>query len=124
MGQREVVAFLITKLPPSLVSACRGPENLQELMCGPRQIEKLELVATARLESEVIRGEGDGERNRVFAEAFSKKPEFLSFYRSMQAYSKSLGGAATTLVLDPAISRPAQLHTEKQMKYRGWRIYG
>jgi membrane protease subunit HflC len=62
----------------------------------------VELVSKARRESEIIRGEGDGERNRVFAEAFSKDPEFFSFYRSMQAYAKSLGGTATTLVLDPA----------------------
>jgi modulator of FtsH protease HflC len=62
----------------------------------------VELVSKARRESEIVRGEGDGERNRVFAEAFSKDPEFFSFYRSMQAYAKSLGGAATTLVLDPA----------------------
>jgi membrane protease subunit HflC len=64
--------------------------------------EYVELVSTARRESEIIRGEGDAERNKVFAQAFSKDPEFFSFYRSMQAYSKSLGGAATTLVLDPA----------------------
>ena len=61
----------------------------------------VELVSKARRESEIIRGEGDGERNKVFAEAYSKDPEFFSFYRSMQAYSKSVGGAATTLVLDP-----------------------
>ena len=64
--------------------------------------EYVELVATARRESEIIRGEGDAERNRVFAEAYSKDPEFFSFYRSMQAYAKSLGGATTTFVLDPA----------------------
>jgi membrane protease subunit HflC len=62
----------------------------------------VELVSTARRESEIIRGEGDAERNKVFAEAYSKDPEFFSFYRSMQAYSNSLGGAATTWVLDPA----------------------
>jgi modulator of FtsH protease HflC len=63
--------------------------------------EYVELVATARRESEIIRGEGDAERNKVFAEAYSKDAEFFSFYRSMQAYAKSLGGAATTFVLDP-----------------------
>jgi modulator of FtsH protease HflC len=62
----------------------------------------VELVSKARRESEIVRGEGDGERNRVFAEAFSKDPEFFSFYRSMQAYTKSLGGTGTTLVLDPS----------------------
>lgn len=63
--------------------------------------EAVELVSKARRESEIIRGEGDAERNRTFAEAFSKDPEFFSFYRSMQAYGKSLGGTGTTLVLDP-----------------------
>jgi membrane protease subunit HflC len=63
--------------------------------------EAVELVSKARRESEIIRGGGDAERNRVFAEAFSKDPEFFAFYRSMQAYSKSLGGNDTTLVLDP-----------------------
>jgi membrane protease subunit HflC len=63
--------------------------------------EAVELVSKARRESEIIRGGGDAERNRVFAEAFSKDPEFFAFYRSMQAYAKSLGGNDTTLVLDP-----------------------
>jgi membrane protease subunit HflC len=63
--------------------------------------EAVELVAQARREGEITRGEGDGERNRVFAEAYQKDPEFFSFYRSMQAYAKSLADAATTLVLSP-----------------------
>jgi modulator of FtsH protease HflC len=59
------------------------------------------VLAEARRQSEVTRGEGDAERNRIFAEAFTKDPEFFSFYRSMQAYAKSLGGNGTTLVLKP-----------------------
>jgi membrane protease subunit HflC len=58
-------------------------------------------LAEARRQSEILRGEGDAERNKVFAEAFQKDPEFFSFYRSMQAYSKSLATDGTTLVLDP-----------------------
>jgi membrane protease subunit HflC len=60
----------------------------------------VELVSKASRESEIIRGRGDAERNRVFADAFVRDPEFFSFYRSMQAYAKSLRGANTTLVLD------------------------
>ena len=60
-----------------------------------------ERFADARRQSEVIRGEGEGERNRIFAEAFTKDPEFFAFYRSMQAYSKSLTSNGTTLVLKP-----------------------
>lgn len=60
-----------------------------------------EKFADARRQSEVIRGEGEGERNRIFAEAFQRDPEFFDFYRSMQAYAKSLTGAGTTMVLKP-----------------------
>ncbi len=60
-----------------------------------------EKFADAKRQSEVIRGEGEGERNRIFAEAFQKDPEFFDFYRSMQAYAKSLASSGTTLVLKP-----------------------
>ncbi len=61
----------------------------------------IERTANAQRQSEIIRGEGDAERNRVFAEAFTKDPEFFAFYRSMQAYSKALANGDTTMVLDP-----------------------
>jgi len=61
----------------------------------------VELLATAQRESEIIRGEGDAERNRTFAAAFGRDVEFFNFYRSMQAYTKSLAGTETTLVLTP-----------------------
>jgi modulator of FtsH protease HflC len=60
-----------------------------------------EKTADARRRSEIIRGEGDAERNRVFAEAFQKDPEFFSFYRSMQAYQRALANRDTTLVVSP-----------------------
>lgn len=60
-----------------------------------------ERIAQARKEAEIIRGEGDAERNRVFAEAFRQDPEFFAFYRSMQAYARSLTTQGTTLVLRP-----------------------
>jgi modulator of FtsH protease HflC len=58
-------------------------------------------VAEARKQSEIIRGQGDADRNAAFAKAFQQDPEFFAFYRSMQAYAKSLGSEGTTLVLDP-----------------------
>lgn len=61
----------------------------------------IEKTATARRDADVIRGQGDAERNRIFAEAFQKDPEFFAFYRSMQAYAKSLADKDTTLVLNP-----------------------
>ncbi len=61
----------------------------------------VELVSTARRESEIIRGEGDAERNSIYAAAFSRDPEFFSFYRSLQAYTHSLAGQGTNMVLNP-----------------------
>ena len=58
-------------------------------------------LADSQRQSDIVRGEGDGERNKVFAQAYQQDPEFFSFYRSMQAYSKSLGAEGTTMVLDP-----------------------
>ncbi len=59
------------------------------------------LVAEARRDGEKIRGQGDGERNRIYAEAFGKDPEFFAFYRSMLAYEKGLTAEGTTMVLSP-----------------------
>ncbi len=59
------------------------------------------IVSEAHKQSEIIRGEGDAERNTIFADAVSKDPEFYSFYRSMQAYTKSMAEPGTTLVLKP-----------------------
>ncbi len=74
-------------------------QNIQMKALADRKA--VELVSEAGRQSEIIRGEGDAERNRIFAEAFTKDPEFFAFYRSMQAYSKSLATDGTTLVLKP-----------------------
>ncbi|GAA6210876.1 protease modulator HflC [Hyphomicrobiales bacterium 4NK60-0047b] len=61
----------------------------------------IELKAEATKKSEIIRGEGDAERNSVFAEAFNRDPKFFAFYRSMQAYEKGLASGDTRLVITP-----------------------
>lgn len=59
------------------------------------------IVAEAQRDAEVLRGQGDAERNAIFAEAYSKDPEFFKFYRSLQAYQTGIAGDGTTLVLSP-----------------------
>ena len=59
------------------------------------------ILANARKQSEIMKGEGDGQRNKIFANAFGKDPEFFSFYRAMQAYEKALIGSETSLILSP-----------------------
>ena len=59
------------------------------------------LLADAQKKSEIMKGEGDGLRNKIFAEAFGRDPEFFAFYRAMQAYETALIGGDTSLILSP-----------------------
>lgn len=61
----------------------------------------IEIKAKATKQSEIIRGEGDATRNKVFANAFKLNPDFFAFYRSMQAYEKGLSAGDTRLVISP-----------------------
>jgi hypothetical protein len=59
------------------------------------------LLAEANSQSENTRGQGDAERNRIFADAYGKDADFFSFYRTMQAYERSIQHGDTHLVLRP-----------------------
>ena len=59
------------------------------------------ILADAEKESQIMKGEGDGQRNKIFADAFGQDPEFFAFYRAMQAYEKALIGGETSLILSP-----------------------
>ena len=59
------------------------------------------ILANAEKQSEIMKGEGDGIRNKIFADAFGQDPDFFSFYRAMQAYETALIGGDTTLILSP-----------------------
>ena len=80
----------------------RGRENAQRIRAvADRQV--IEILSEAQRESEILRGNGDAERNRIFAEAFTRDPDFFRFYRSMIAYQRALAedGGGTTMVLSP-----------------------
>ncbi len=59
------------------------------------------ILADAQKKSEIMKGEGDGQRNKIFAEAFGRDPDFFAFYRAMQAYENALIGGDTSLILSP-----------------------
>tara|TARA_B100001029_G_scaffold165391_1_gene157008 strand:- start:1047 stop:1913 length:867 start_codon:yes stop_codon:yes gene_type:complete len=59
------------------------------------------ILANANKESEIMRGEGDGKRNKIFADAFGRDPQFFGFYRAMQSYEKALIGGDTSMILSP-----------------------
>ncbi len=78
----------------------RGAEAAQRIRAlADRTV--VELTSDAQRQAEIIRGEADAERNRVFAEAFSANPEFFEFYRSLTAYERALQGSNSTLVISP-----------------------
>jgi len=78
----------------------RGREAAQRIRARADR-EVVEIVAEARKESEILRGEGEAERNGIFADAFTRDPSFFEFYRSMAAYSSALENSGTTMVLSP-----------------------
>jgi modulator of FtsH protease HflC len=59
------------------------------------------LLGNAQRQADQTRGEGDAERNRIFAEAFGQDPDFFAFYRSMQAYEAGLKSSDTRMVISP-----------------------
>jgi len=78
----------------------RGNEAAQKVRAQADRTA-VTLVSEAQRDSDIIRGEADGARNAIFAEAFNQDPEFFAFYRSLAAYEESLKGSNTTLVLSP-----------------------
>jgi modulator of FtsH protease HflC len=73
--------------------------NTQKKAEADRKV--LEIVSEGKRQSEILRGQGEAERASIFAAAFTKDPEFYGFYRSMQAYQKSLASGGTSLILNP-----------------------
>jgi membrane protease subunit HflC len=63
--------------------------------------ERSVILADAQLKARIARSEGDAEASRLFADAFSRDPQFYAFYRAMQTYRHALAEAAPTLVLSP-----------------------
>jgi membrane protease subunit HflC len=59
------------------------------------------IIAEATSKGEQLRGEGDGTRNKIFADAYGKDADFFAFYRSMQAYELGLTKEGTKMLLSP-----------------------
>ena len=63
--------------------------------------QKTVLLAEAQRDSDILRGEGDAQKNKILGKAFNQDPDFFAFYRAMQAYGKALTEGDTTMVLSP-----------------------
>ena len=78
----------------------RGEEAAQRVRATADRTV-VELVSEATRDAEIIRGEADAARNRIFAEAFGADQDFFEFYRSMTAYERALPGSNSSMVLSP-----------------------
>ncbi|MCI5045233.1 MAG: protease modulator HflC [Aquisalinus sp.] len=63
--------------------------------------EVITILATAEEEAQKTRGRADAARNAIFAEAYSRDPEFFAFYRSLLSYETALKDDETTIILSP-----------------------
>ena len=77
-----------------------GDENAEKLRAEADR-ERTEILAKGYRESEMIRGEGDARSAEIYARAYTRNAEFYSFYRSLQAYDKSIGTDNDVLVIGP-----------------------
>ncbi|WKA27363.1 protease modulator HflC [Bradyrhizobium roseum] len=78
----------------------QGGQKAQEIRSKADR-EAVVIVADANSTAEQTRGVGDAERNRLFAEAYGRDPEFFAFYRSMSAYETGLRSNDTRFLLRP-----------------------
>ncbi|PNG25139.1 protease modulator HflC [Methylocella silvestris] len=78
----------------------QGSEQAQKIVAGADR-NVVVLKGEAQRQADQTRGEGDAERNRIFAASFGKDPDFFAFFRSMQAYENGLQSSDTRMVISP-----------------------
>jgi len=77
-----------------------GAEVAQRVRAGAER-ERTVLIAEAQAQADILRGQGEQEAIRIFAEAFQRDPAFFQFWRTMQAYREAFTEGDTKMVLTP-----------------------
>ncbi|MCQ4158315.1 protease modulator HflC [Roseomonas sp. GC11] len=77
-----------------------GAEVAARIRAGAER-ERTVILAESQAQADALRGQGEQEAIRLFAEAFQRDPDFYNFYRAMQAYREAFSGGETRLVLTP-----------------------
>jgi membrane protease subunit HflC len=77
-----------------------GEQQKREIMAAADK-EVTVTLATAQQTGETVRGQGDSQRTRIFAQSFGRDPQFAAFYRKLQVYEQAMGRGDTTMVLSP-----------------------
>lgn len=76
-----------------------GAENAERIRAEADR-ERTIILAEAYRDAEKIRGQGDAVAAEIYAGAFQKDAEFFRFYRSIEAYRRSIGTGSDILVMD------------------------
>lgn len=77
-----------------------GAEEATIIQAGADK-EKVIILAEAQQKAEALKGEGDATASKIYADAFSRDPEFYKFYRTMQVYKDTLKKEDTKMILSP-----------------------
>ena len=77
-----------------------GEEEAQKIRADAEKTRTV-IISEAQREAQQTRGEGDGEAIKIYADSFGQDAEFFAFYRSMEAYRRSIGNSDTSMVLSP-----------------------
>jgi membrane protease subunit HflC len=77
-----------------------GAEAAQTVRANAER-ERTVILAEAQRDSQRVRGDGDAQSIKIYADAFNQDKEFYAFYRSLQAYREALNGKDTSFVLSP-----------------------
>jgi membrane protease subunit HflC len=77
-----------------------GAEVAQRVRASAER-ERTVLIAEAQAQADILRGQGEQEAIRIFAEAFQRDPAFFQFWRTMQAYREAFAEGDTKMVLTP-----------------------
>jgi membrane protease subunit HflC len=77
----------------------QGAESAEQIRADADR-QRTVIIATAYRDAEKLKGEGDAAAAEIYADAYKRNPEFYAFYRSIQAYRKSMGQEGDVLILD------------------------
>jgi membrane protease subunit HflC len=76
-------------------------DQLAQQITANADRQRIEILAGAQKQAQILRGQGDADSIKIYADAFGKDKDFFAFYRSLEAYKNALSGQDTTFVLSP-----------------------
>ena len=103
--QEDVAARVYESMKQSFEGIARTQrgegDRESQIIKSTAERQRTEIVAKANADAQRIRGEGEATAAGIYASAYSRNPEFYSFYRSLLAYRTSLGREGDVIVISP-----------------------